>query len=306
MTYSTDNPPALATQRVGATGGAIWIYKDGDSLDDVSDVNYISNATDLGLKAGDMVVHIDETDLVTNNLTAVDHRTSGTASGALCSAIEPVAETSIALQSAGTGTVVIDDIITFSNDADTEYLVTTGDTDVSDGGTLVITPGLVVATAVGTAITVKTDVVNLATAKVGRKVHASSAATRLIQPSESGDMFLFDAVAGQSFTLPEAVVGLKYSFMTTADLTSNAYAVLCSTATAGDFMVGAVQGGIEGAATDETHYANGTTHLGISSNKTTTGGLIGGWLEIECITTTLWSIRGSLSCTATPATPFTT
>jgi len=70
--------------------------------------------------------------------------------------------------------------------------------------------------------------------------------------------------------------------------------------------VGAVNGAIEAAATGEVHFANGTTHVGISSNKTTTGGLIGGWLELECLSTTLWSIRGVLSCTATPATPFTT
>jgi len=312
MAYSTSNPPRLVSQSVGAGGGDLWVYKDGDSLDDVASVNYITNATELGLKAQDVVVHMDTTDLVTNVLTAVAHRTSGTASGATCSAIEPLTETSIALSSAGTGTFLIDDVITFDNDPDgTEYRVTTGDADISGGGTLVIVnisggTGLAKATAVGTGINIKSDVINLSTGKTGRKVHASSPATRLIQPSESGDLFLMDTATGQSFTLPEAVVGLKYSFMVTTDLTSNAYAVLCSTATAGDFMVGAIQGAIEGAATDETHFANGSTHLGLSMNKTTTGGLIGTWIEVECITTALWSVKGVASCTATPATPFTT
>jgi hypothetical protein len=306
MPYEITKPLALVTQRVGANGGAIWIYKDGDALSTVTAVNYVTNATDLGLKAGDRVIHIDETTGRTTDLTALAHRTSGTANGALCAAIEPIGETSIVLQSAGTGTFLIDDMVEFSTEPGVFYRLTTGDADISGGGTLVITPSLAVATAVGTTITVKTDVINLTAGAEGRAVYASSAATRLLQPAESGGMFLFDAVAGQAFTLPEAVVGLKYSFMTIVDLTSNAFAVLCSTATAGDFLVGAVQGGIEGAATDETHYANGTTHLGISSNSTTTGGLIGGWLELECITVGLWSIRGSLSCTATPATPFTT
>ncbi len=305
MTYSTSNPLALASQRVGANGGAIWIYKDGDSLSTVSAVNYVTNATDLGLKAGDRVIHIDETTGTTTDMTALAHRTSGTASGAGCSAIEPIGESTIALDANGTGTFIIDDIIEFSTDPGVYYRATTANSDVSSG-TVVITPTLAVATAVGTQITVKTDVINLSAGATGRAVYASSAATRLLQPAESGGMFLFDSAAGIVYTLPEAVVGLKYSFMTTVDLTAAAYAVLCSTATAGDFMVGAVQGGIEGAATDETHYANGTTHLGISSNKTTTGGLIGGWLELECITASLWSIRGSLSCTVTPATPFTT
>ena len=307
MSYSTDNPPRLVSQSVGANGGDLWVYKDGDSLDDVAGVNYISDAGDLGLKAQDVVILMDTTDLTTTMLTAVAHRTNGTAAGALCSAIEPIGETSIALQSEGTGTFLIDDIVTFDSDpTGTEHRITTGDADISGGGTLVITPGLVTATAVGTGINIKSGVINLATSKTGRKVHASSPSTRLIQPSESGDLFIFDAAAGQVFTLPEAVIGLKYSFMTTVDLTSNAYAVLCSTATAGDFLVGSVVGAIEALATDETHFANGSTHLGISSNKTTTGGLIGGWLELECITTGLWSIKGVLSCTATPATPFTT
>jgi len=307
MTYSTDNPPRLVSQSVGASGGDLWVYKDGDSLDDVASVNYISNATDIGLKAGDAVIHVDETDLVTNLLTAVTQRTTGTASGATCSAVEPVGETSIALSSAGTGTVLIDDIITFDNDPDgNEYRVTTGDTDVSNGGTLVITPGLVVATAIGTGISIKSDVINLSTGKTGRKVHALSPAARLITPSESGDLFLMDTATGQSFTLPVGVIGLKYEFLVTTDLTSNAYAVLCSTATAGDFMVGHVFGAIEAAATGEMHFANGSTHLGLSMNKTTTGGLIGTHIMVECIATNLWKVTGVTSCTATPATPFTT
>jgi hypothetical protein len=295
----------MTSQRVGADGGAVWHYKDGDDLATVTGINYITNGTDLGLVSGDKVIHYDSTNTKTTDLTAVAWA-NGTASGALCSAIEPIGETSIALQSAGTGTVLIGDIITFDNGDETEYRVTTGDTDISDGGTLVITPALVVATAVGTKIKVKSDVFNLSSGDGGSPAVASSPAAYLISPNESGSTFLFDAVAGQSFTLPTAVVGLKYRFVTTVNLTSNAFAVLTSTATAGDFMVGSVHGAIEGAATDEVHFANGTTHLGFSANKTTTGGLIGSTLEVEAISDTLWLVSGVQSCTATPATPFTT
>lgn len=307
MAYSTSTPPSLVSQRAGADGGAIWVYKSADNVNTVASVNYISNAADLGIKAQDAVILMDTTDLTTTVLTAVAHRTSGTASGALCSAIEPVGETSIALDSEGTGTFLIDDIITFDNDADgNEYRVTTGDADISGGGTLVITPGLVVATAVGTGITIKSGVINLSTGKTGRKVHASSPATRAITPSESGDLFLMDTATGQSFTLPVGVVGMSYEFLTTVDLTSNAYAVLCNTTTAGDFMVGGIFGAIEGAATGEFHFANGSTHLGLSMNKTTTGGLIGTMIKVECVAANLWKVSGVASCTATPATPFTT
>lgn len=306
MTYNVLNPPRCISQSVGADGGDIWMYKDGDSLDDVADVNYISDAADLGMVAGDRVIHIDETDLVTTDLTVVAHRTSGTASGALVGAIEPIGETSINLSSSGTGTVLIDDIVTFGNDLDTEYLITTGDADISGGATLVITPGLVVATVVGTTMAIKSGVLNLSTGKSGQNTLESSPATRLIQPSESGSVFTFDRAAGQVFTLPEAVPGLEYEFIVTVDLTSNAYSVLCSTATAGDFLVGGLQGAIEGAATDEYHFADGTNDLGLSMNKTTTGGLIGTHIKVKCITATLWLISGVTSCTATPLTPFTT
>ncbi len=307
MAYANSNPPRMVAQSVGTLGADLWVYRDGDSLDDVAAVNYVENASDLALKAGDLVIHIDTTDLVTNLLTANAHRTSGTAVGALCSAIEAIGESTIALQSAGTGTLVIDDVVTFSGDS-TEYRVTTGDTDVSNGGTFVITPNLVVATAVGTTITVKSNVINLVTGKTGRKVHASSAATRLLQPSESGDLFLFDSAGGQIFTLPEAVVGLKYSFRTTVTVTaSDTYAVLCSTATAGDFFVGCVKVSAEGsAAEDDPYFADGAADLGISSNGSTTGGLIGGWIEVECITTTLWQIKGHLLGTGTVVVPYTT
>ena len=307
MSYSENNPPRLVSQSVGANGGDLWVYKDGDSLDDVAVTNYVSNAADLALKPLDMVVHMDTTDKVMNVLTALDAASGGSAAGALCSAIESIGETSVALQSAGTGDFVVDGIITFDNDPDgNEYRLTTGDADISGGGTLVITPGLLVATAVGTGITIKTGVIDLSSGASGRAVHASSAATRDLQASESGDLFLMDTATGQAFTLPVGVVGMKYEFLTTVDLTSNAYAVLCNTDTAGDFLVGAVSGAIEATATDEWHFANGSTHLGFSANKTTTGGLIGSILTVECIAANLWKVSGVQSCTATPATPFTT
>jgi len=305
MAYSKTNPPALVSQRVGASGGARWVYKDGDSLATVNGINYITNAAELGIKAGDVVTHIDETNGVTTNLVAVAGATTGTASGALCSAVEPIGETSIALSSAGTGTFVIGDIVKFDNDSESEYRITTGDTDISNGGTLVITPGLVTATVAGvTKITIKSNVINLSEGTVGAKVISGTGATKTLTKAESGAIVLFDRAAGIVFTLPAPVVGLEFTFVVTVDLTSNAYTVNTDAATT--FIVGSLEGDIEGAATGETHFANGTTHIGISMNKTTTGGLIGGIFTLKCITSTLWMVTGNTSCTATPATPFTT
>lgn len=305
MAYSTSNPPSLIAQGV-ARGtdlqSRVWEYSSADSLATVTGINYVHNATALSLKAGDRVIFHNTADGTTNDLTAVAGATTGTASGATCSAIEPVGETSIALSSAGTGTILVGDVITFGNGDLTEYLVTTGDTDVSDGGTLVITPALVVATAVGTTITVVSDVVNLSEGLEGVKVISGLGATKTLSKAESGSVILFDRAAGIALTLPASEPGLEFEMVVSVDLTAAAYSFV----TDGAFLLGSLVGAIEGAATDETHFANGTTHVGVSMNKTTTGGLIGGKFKVRCISATLWTIEGNTSCTATPATPFTT
>jgi hypothetical protein len=305
MSYSILNPPSLIAQGI-ARGtdlqSRVWEYSSADDLATVTGINYINNAAALSLKAGDRVIYHDTGDGTTIDLTAVAGATTGTAAGATGSAIEPIGETSIALSSAGTGTILIGDVITFGNGDLTEYEVTTGDTDVSDGGTLVITPGLVVATAVGTPIKVVSDVINLAKPIEGASVISGLGATKTLSRAENGSTILFDRAAGIVVTLPASVPGLEFEFVVTVDLTAAAYAFV----TDGAFLIGSLLGGIEGAATDETHFADGTSHVGVSMNKTTTGGLIGGKFKVKCISATLWTIEGNTSCTATPLTPFTT
>jgi len=67
-----------------------------------------------------------------------------------------VGKTVIALDSAGTGTVLAGDVVTFAGDTN-QYVVASGDTDVSNGGSITLNaPGLRVAIpASTTAITVK-------------------------------------------------------------------------------------------------------------------------------------------------------
>ncbi len=83
--------------------------------------------------------------------------TAGTASSAETdTAGYAVGATTITLGSAGTGTILAGDIITFYGD-DNQYVVTTGDADVSGGGTIVLgAPGIQqVMTAQAYGITVK-------------------------------------------------------------------------------------------------------------------------------------------------------
>lgn len=308
MAYSTSNPPRRVAGSAGATGN-IWIYKDGDPVGTVTGINYVHNAVELGMVAGDRVIHIDETLLVTTDLTVQTGQTAGTASGATTdTAGYAIGDSVITLASAGTGTLLIGDVVKIGSDP-TEYTLTEGDTDVSGGGNMTVSPVLVQAIpASATAITVVTaaNVLNLVQAASGVRVISGAGTTKTLTAAESGSVVLFDTAAGQTFTLPPAKAGLKYRFVTKTSQTGGAYAVLCSTASAGDFMIGCIIGGIENAATGEAFFANGTTHLGFSSNATTTGGLVGGIIDVEAITDVLWRVSGVVSCTATPATPFTT
>ena len=82
--------------------------------------------------------------------------TKGTAASATTNtAGYAVGATTITLASAGTGTILAGDVITFAGDTN-QYVVTTGDADVSGGGTVVLAaPGLRQAIAASaTAITV--------------------------------------------------------------------------------------------------------------------------------------------------------
>lgn len=86
----------------------------------------------------------------------VPYHTAGTASGATTdSAGYSLGVKTVTLASAGTGTLLAGDVITFAGDSQT-YVITTGDADVSNGGSISFEPGLKVAMSAATkAITVK-------------------------------------------------------------------------------------------------------------------------------------------------------
>lgn len=94
---------------------------------------------------------------------AVPDHTAGTASGATTDSTGYAVDIkTVALASAGTGTFLTGDIITFAGDTQT-YVITSGDTDVSNGGSISFEPGLKVAIETSAhAITLKAShVVNL-------------------------------------------------------------------------------------------------------------------------------------------------
>lgn len=114
-----------------------------------------------------------------------------------------VGATSIGLASAGTGTVLAGDVITFAGDTN-KYVVLTGDTDVSNGGTIVLAaPGL--RKAIGTSATAIT-VIAATTRNMAFARSALAVATRAPALPEGGDsasdrMIITDPISGLSFEI---------------------------------------------------------------------------------------------------------
>ena len=112
--------------------------------------------------------------------------TKGTAASATTdNAGYAVGTTTLTLASAGTGTLLAGDVITFAGDSN-QYVVTSGDTDVSNGGTITIAaPGLRVAmSAANKAITV----VASSARNMAFNRSAIVLATRLPALPDGGDM----------------------------------------------------------------------------------------------------------------------
>lgn len=114
-----------------------------------------------------------------------------------------VGATTITLASAGTGTVLAGDVITFAGDTN-KYVVLTGDADTSNGGTVVLAaPGLRKAIpAAATAITI----IAATTRNMAFARSALAVATRAPALPEGGDsatdrMIITDPVSGLSFEI---------------------------------------------------------------------------------------------------------
>lgn len=140
---------------------------------------------------------------------------------------------------------------------------------------------------------------------------ASGGTTRTLTAAQSGSVNLFDSAAGITYTLPAPAAGLTFDFITTVLQTSSNHVVVTNAGTV--FLLGAIAmfsgEDVTPSSTlgPKMYAANGTTHIKYTSNGTTTGGGIGTWLRLTCLSSTQWFVSGVVkSPSGSLATPFST
>lgn len=134
-----------------------------------------------------------------------------------------------------------------------------------------------------------------------REVLSGVGAARTLVPRESGSLCLFDSAAGNIYTLPAPVLGMQFEFFQTITVTSNAAKIITSAADV--FLLGEILIYTTATAAPGGFALNGTTHRAISSNGTTTGGVIGSRIIVTAISATQWVVTGALVGSGTVATP---
>lgn len=131
---------------------------------------------------------------------------------------------------------------------------------------------------------------------------------RTLLKSESGSLVVFNIASGATVTLPEAEEGMAFDFVVQTSISSNSGKVI--TGDAADFLVGAISFAGDAALTLTTvisaFAANGSSHVAIAGNGTTTGMKGGSAFRVRAISDALWAIEGVLVGSGEVATPFAT
>ena len=149
-------------------------------------------------------------------------------------------------------------------------------------------------------------------ATVAELNRAADTSTRLVPATgtlavtealHDGKVIALDTAAGSICTLPAATgSGAFFRFLVTVTATTNSHIIKVTT---NDTMTGFVlNNDVDGTA--PAFYKATSTDDTITMNRTTTGGVIGDYIECIDMLTDLWFIRGMITCVAGSniATPF--
>lgn len=134
-----------------------------------------------------------------------------------------------------------------------------------------------------------------------RRIIDITSSTATLGRNQSGSIVRLDRAAGIVITLPTARAGLWYDFLVKTSVTSNTYQVVAAGATK-------VSGTLVASITDtasKSFVGNGSTHVKVSMNGTTSGGLLGSYFRAFC-DGTAWRINGENISSGSVVTPFST
>ncbi len=170
-------PPSMRSAVLNTTAGA--------AMRGIKNLTRVNEAgTQMTLRQGEL---LDIFNFSVKETGQAIRKTAGTAASATTNnAGYAVGATTITLASAGTGTFVAGDVITFAGDAN-KYVVVTGDADVSNGGSITIAaPGL--REAIPASATAITRSASYSVASIGFSQDAMHLAARPPARPTTGDM----------------------------------------------------------------------------------------------------------------------
>ena len=130
-------------------------------------------------------------------------------------------------------------------------------------------------------------------------------AAKALVAEESGSLCLLDTATGVVYTLPSPVVGMRFEFLVSVSVTSNLHKVITDAGTV-SLLGGIIMGDAVINQSGDYFEADGSTHVALSADGATAGGLLGERYQMTCISATQWVVEGVCHGTGTLTTPFTT
>lgn len=124
------------------------------------------------------------------------------------------------------------------------------------------------------------------------------AANTTLTAEQSGSLVLLGVASGATLTLPAPSEGMQFDVSVSVSRTSNSYKIITNSASV--FLLGAYMAGDATIATSGDIFTlNGSTHVALTIDGDTKGGLIGGHLRFTAISSTQWFVEGLVIGTGT-------
>jgi hypothetical protein len=126
-------------------------------------------------------------------------------------------------------------------------------------------------------------------------------ADKALVAENSNALGLLGVASGATLTLPPAAEGMVIEVGVSVARTSNSYKIITAAAT--QFLVGGYMAGDATVANSgDVFTLDGSTHVALTIDGDTKGGLVGGRLKFTAISSTVWYVEGLVVGAGTLAT----